>query len=380
MKLLPLAVKNALRNKRRTLLTIFGVAFFVGILCFMQTILTSFEAWSANADQYSRVAVMSKTNITINLPRKHEAYLQRLPEVQLVQKMDWFGGTVGELQSHKDFFANFACDPEIWLEIWEEYKVPPEEYRAWVENRQGAMVGKMLADRFGWKIGDRVTLTGTIYPVNPELTILAIYEGPDPMTMYFHWEYFNQLMGGDASVGMYWVKVRDHAAIPGLIATIDAHFENDPDPTKSMTEKEFARMFSSMMGNVGALVGAVGTVAVLIMVLIVGNTMAMAARERARETATMRTLGFTPGPILLMILAESLVVTLAGAAIGVGIPLLLFNVADLPMGPFFPTFPVAGKTVVAAIACALCVGLFAGSIPAALSARVNIVEGLRRVG
>lgn len=380
MKLLPLAIKNALRSKRRTILTILGVAFFVGIICFMQTILTSFDAWSANADQYARVAVMSKTNITINLPRKHEAYLQRRPEVELVQKMDWFGGTIGELQSHKDFFANFACDPEIWLEIWEEYKVPPEQYEAWRADRQGAMIGKMLADRFDWKVGDRVVLTGTIYPVNPELTIRAIYEGPDPMTMYFHWEYFNQLMGGDASVGMYWLKVRDQAAIPGLIATIDANFENDPDPTKSMTEKEFARMFSSMMGNVGALVGAVGTVAVLIMVLIVGNTMAMAARERTRETATMRTLGFTPGPILLMILAEGLVVTLVGAAIGVGVPLLLFNVAELPMPPMFPTFPVAGRTVAAAFAIALSVGLTAGILPAALNARVNIVEGLRRVG
>ena len=378
MKLLPLAVKNALRNKRRTILTVFGVAFFVGIICFMRTIVTSFDAWSANADPYARVGVMSNTNITINLPRAHEAYLQRLPEVEWVQKMDWFGGKIGDRR--EDFFANFACDPEIWLEIWEEYKVPPDQYEAWVKNRQGAMVGKMLADKFGWKIGDRVTLTGTIYPVNPELTILAIYEGPDPMTMYFHWEYFNQLAGGEMSVGMYWLKVRDQAAIPGLIAAIDAHFENGADPTKSMTEKEFARMFSSMMGNVGALVGAVGGVAVLIMVLIVGNTMAMAARERARETATMRTLGFTPGPILLMILAESLTVTLAGAAIGVGIPLLLFNVAGLPMGPFFPTFPVAGGTVAAAAIIALCVGVFAGGIPAALNARVNIVEGLRRVG
>ena len=378
MKLLPLAWKNALRNKRRTILTVLGIALFVGIICFMQTVVTSIDAWEGAADQYSRVAVMSKANLTARLPRAHEEYLKSLPEVELVQKSNWFGGIISDRR--EDFFANFANDTEGWLDIWEEYSIPPEQYRAWQEDRQGVIVGKRLAEKFDWPVGKRIVLKGTIYPVNPELNVSGIYDGPETMAMYFHWEYFNQLMDDKGTVGVFWLKGRSKEDVPTLIATVDQHFENSTDPTKTMSEKEFARMFSSMMGNIALLVATVGTVVVVIMVLIVGNTLTLSARERAAETSTMRTLGFSRGAILWMTLAESVIVTAVGTAIGLGIPVFLFNVLEIPMGMFFPVFTVAASTMILAGCIALVVGLGAGIIPAWMTARLNIVEGLRRTG
>ena len=381
MKLASLAFKNALRSKRRTILTVLSIAFFAGVICFMHTVLKAFESWEGQADLYSRVAVMSKVNLTNNLPPAHMNYLETLPDVSTVNRSDWFGGMVSDRQ--EDFFANFASDPENWNEIWEELKIDPAQYKAYCENRQGALVGRSLAKRFDWKIGSRVTLRGTIYPVNPELTIVAMFDGPnknDENQFMFHWEYFNQLMDGKASVGVFWLKVKTKEAVPRVMEEVDRHFENTNDPTKSMTEKEFARMFASMMGDIGLLVRSIGVSVVVLMILIVANTLAMSARERAVETSAMRVLGFGRRAIVGMVLFESMLVTVAGALLGVGIPVLLFNGFKLSMGAWFPEFPVANATIILSAAIAGTVGLTAGLFPAWLNARLPIVEGLRRVG
>jgi putative ABC transport system permease protein len=382
VKLLRLAFKNVLRNRRRSILTLAGVAIFTAILCFMQTVVTSMNAWEAHSENYARVGVMSKTNLTVELPLSYEEYLKGLPDVATVHKHEWFGGIIRDRE--RDFFANFACDPENFFEIWEEYRLPEDQYRAWLEDRQGAMIGSELAKRFGWTVGSRVVLTGTIYPVNPEFTVRGIYTSTakvaDVNSFYFHWKYFHELTGSRGTVGMYWLKVKSREAVPGVIRTIDNHFANSADPTKSMTEKEFARMFTSMMGNVVGLVRAIGSVVVLIMVVIVANTMALSARERASEVAMMRTLGFSRPSIMTMVLAESTALTLTGAALGVALPLLLLNVIKIPTGPHLPGFVVAESTVIGAALVALVVGPAAGFVPGWLTARVPIVEGLRRVG
>jgi len=261
--------------------------------------------------------------------------------------------------------------------------VPDAVYAAWKAQKTGTIVGGSLAKKFGWKVGQRITLNGTIYPCDPELEIVGIFTARDirqEEQLFFHWAYLDELMNGRKIVGTYWMKARTAEDIPKLKELIDGHTKNSSDPTETVTEKEFADQFMAMMGNIKLLIASLGTIVLIIMIMMTANTVAMSARERVTEVAVLRTLGFTGGQIVFLVMAESVLVSLAGLLLPLVTALVLFNGLKLsPAAQFFPFFLIEPKTIVIATTAAVTSGLLAAVVPASLAARRKIVDGLRQV-
>jgi putative ABC transport system permease protein len=267
--------------------------------------------------------------------------------------------------------------------LFDELKFSDEAYKKYCETKTGALVGISLMKKYDWKVGQRIALIGTFYPVNVELDIVGEFTTQNPRQeeqMFFRWDYLDELLEGKKIVSTYWMKARSDEDIPKLKELIDAHTKNSSAPTETITEKEFAAQFMAMMGNIKAIVAMVGAMVLLIMIMMTANTMAMAARERVTEVAVMRTLGFTAGQILSVIVAESLMVSLLGAAVAIGGSLLLFNVIKFSPHPiYFPVFLVEAQTVGVALSAALACGLLSSLVPAMRAARRKISDGLRQV-
>lgn len=384
MKFLRLIVRNALRNKLRTGLTVGGTAFLMFVLLFIRTALTEMEAWEGEAGTHDRIAVQHSSGLANPLPIELENFLKS-EEVSRhghqVEKMNWFGGW---WKDKKNFFGNLAVDPPAHRELWDEYRIPDDVFAAWTREKRGAIVGKALATKFGWKPGDVITLESNIYPCKPELLVVGFFTVPADVRkeqeLYFRWDYLDELMNGRKIVGTYWMKARSAADVPQLKEIIDGHTKNSSDPTETVTEKEFAAQFLAMMGNMKFLVWFLVIVVLVIMTLMTANTIAMSSRERVTEVAVLRTLGFPRGTILYLILGESVLVSLVGMLLPVTAALLVFNVAKLsPYAQFFPYFFIQSSTVALAAGAALVSGLVAAVVPAWLSARRTIVDGLRQV-
>ncbi len=383
MKFLPLLWKNATRNRLRTGLTVLGVAFLLFVLIFVMTALTEIEAWQGEAATHLRMVVQHSTGLATWLPIGLEAYLKGDEigrHAEHVLKLNWYGGYY---QDPKNWFGNFAVDHETFPRLFDELSIPPEEYAKFCGQKTATLVGESLLRRYRWKVGERITLIGTIYPANPELDIVGTFRSKDVRmeeNMYFRWDYFDELMQGKKLVGTYWMKARTAGDMPKLKELIDGHTKNSSDPTETVTEKEFAAQFMEMMGNVKGIVAFVAAIVMAIMVLMTANTMAMSARERVTEVAVLRTLGFTADRIVFLIVAESVLVTLAGAALPIAASLLIFNVLHWTPAPmYFPYFMVEPVTIGVAVASAVACGVASAAVPAFRAARRRIVDGLRRV-
>lgn len=383
MKFLHLILRNALRNRLRTFLTAGGTGFLLFVLVFVMTALTEMEAWQGEAATHNRIAVQHSTGLANTLPIELENYLkgeELARHGKYVQKLNWFGGIY---QDPRNFFANFAADIDCMLQLWDEFVLAPEQYAKLKAQKNACVVGQSLATKYGWKIGSRIVLQGTIYPCSPELEVVGIFTCRDVRQeeqLFFRWDYFDELLNGRKIVGTYWMKAHTPEDIPKLKELIDSHTKNSSDPTETMTEKEFGQQFMEMMGSVRTLVLLVGTLVMFIMVLMTANTMAMSARERVTEIAVLRTIGFPRLTILVLILAESVLVTTAGAGASLGLSALLFNALKLSPAPqFFPYFFITAKTAAIALACAVGGGLVSALVPAIRSSQRKIVDGLRQV-
>lgn len=385
MKLLRLVLRNARRNRIRTLLTAGGTAFLIFVLVFLMTTLTEMEAWEGEASGANRVVVQHSTGLAQPLPIALEAFLKGEDvsrHAQHVTKMNWFGGYYKEKTNQ---FPQFGVDIEHMQALWDEWDISDETMAALRKTKNAAIAGEELARRHGWKVGDRIVLIGQIYPFDPELELAGFVKHRkgdlrQEQQLFFRWDYFDELNGGRKMVGTYWMRARTPEDVPKLKDLIDGRTKNSSDPTETLTEKEFGQQFAEMMGGFKLLFLAVGILVILIMILMTANTMAMSARERVTEIAVLRTLGFGAGDILAMILAESVLLTVAGGAVSLGAAVLIFNVAKASPAPaFFPTFIIQSSTMAAALAVAGAAGLAAAAGPAILAARRRIVDGLRQV-
>lgn len=383
MKYLSLILRNVARNRLRTALTVLGVAFLVFVLVFAMTALTEMMAWEGEAATSLRVVVQHSTGLATSLPIGLENYLKGdviSRHAEHVIKLNWYGGYY---QDPKNWFANFATDQDTFDKLFDELVIPPDDLRRFREVKTGTLVGEALMRKFGWKVGQRVTLIGTFYPANPDLLIVGTFRSKDirqEEQMFFRYDYFDELLGGRKLVGTYWMKARTPRDIPRLKELIDGHTKNSSDPTETITEKEFAAQFMEMMGNVKGTVLLVTAIVLGIMILMTANTMAMSVRERVTEVAVLRTLGFTAGRIVYFVVAESVLLALLGAALALGAFFLLFNVLRLsPVPQFFPYFFLQPVTVAVALGAAVKCGLASAAVPAFRAARMKIVDGLRQV-
>jgi putative ABC transport system permease protein len=380
VKYLHLLSANLFRKKIRTALTLgsFAVALFLfGLLAIVRGAFSQ----GLEAAGTDRLVVINKVSIIQPLPVSYQERLERIPGIKGVTHSNWFGGIY---QDPKNFFAQMAVDDETWHSMYPEFSIPQEQWRAYMEDREGAIVGVKLAQRFGWKLGDRIPIKGTIFPGNWEFNIRAIYTGKQPADdttqFWFHYKYLEERENTywHGLVGWYVVRVSNPDDAVHVAKEIDTTFANSPWETKTDTEKAFAASFVKQAGNISFLIMSIGAVVFFTLLLVAGNTMAIAVRERIRELAVLKAVGFSDGFVLLLVVLESMLV----AAIGGGLGLMLAKLLSLrgdPTGGLLPFFYLPAQALAVGAALALAVGLAAGIWPAYSAGRLKVVDALRRV-
>ena len=385
MKFFPLIWRNLLRRKVRTIFTLLSV--FVAFLLFgvLMTIRVAFGA-GVNIAGAVRLVLIDKISLINPVPLSYMAKIQALDGVADITHANWFNGIY---QDPKNFFANFAVDPDSWLRIYPEVKLPEDQKKAWLADRTGAIVGRTLADRFGWKVGDRVPLQGVIYrrpDGSPwEFTIDGIYDsdvsGFDLTQFFFHYDYMNETIReqayGHDMVGWYVIKVSDPSQSEALAQTIDAMFANSPNETKTATEKAFIAGFAKQIGDIGSIMIAIASAVLFTILLVSANTMAQAIRERTNELAVLKTLGFSDARVLRLVLAESCLIAVIGGTLGLALAWVVSRMPD-PTGGMLPPFYLPRADLALGFAIVVLLGIGTGFVPAMQASRLRIVDALRR--
>jgi putative ABC transport system permease protein len=383
MRFLRLLYGNLMRRKLRTALTLLSVfiAFLLfGILC---TINEGFSAGvtMAGAD---RLIVRHKVSLIMLLPISYERRMAGIDGVDEIVHWNWFNGIYKN--DPKNFFGSFPVDPEKFLDIHSEYVLPKEQRDAWLAKRTGAVVGKTLAERFGWKIGDRIPLTSPIYPTQDdkpwEFDIVGIYDGAkkgtDTSGFFFRYDYFDEARAeGKGMVGWYVVRVNDPDRTTEVAAAIDAEFANSPYETKAEPEGAFAQSFIEQLGSIGTILLSILSAVFFTILLVAGNTMAQAVRERTGELGVLKAIGFTNEGVLTLVLAESLLIAVLGGGAGLTAAWLL-TLAGSPAPAVFPVFVLPGRYLVIGGGLVVGLGLVAGILPAVAAMRLQIAVALRR--
>ena len=376
MKYAKLIFKNILRNKLRTLLTVSSVVVSLFLIVSLATILTEFDR---GADEASPLRLVTRHAVSLGfiLPMSHLQKIKTVPGVKEVMPFTWFGGIYID---ERNFFANFACDASKLKEVVPEIKMPDADWQAFINDRQGAIVGKKLVMVHHFTPGQRITLKSPIYNQSVEFIIRGIYTGSDEKTLYFHHEYINELVPewGKDRAGTFSILANSAEDVPRVGQAIDSIFANTDAPTKTETEREFALSFQTMMGGVKPFLYGIIAAITFSLLLIMGNTMAMSVRERTREVGTLKAIGFQRGTITALFLGESLTVACIGAAIGIGAAKLIFSSIDLGVYiPFFIAFVPTKQTLIAAFVLSILVGAFSILYSAYRVSGLTIAEALR---
>jgi putative ABC transport system permease protein len=378
-KFIPLLLANLRRKKVRTILT-FG-SFVVALFLFglLAAIRAGFNQGIevAGAD---RMVVINKVSLIQPLPISYRERLKRIPGLTDVTFASWFGGTY---QDERNFFGQFAIEPETWRRMYPEFHVNEEEWRAFLADRQGAVAGRVTAQRFGWKVGDRIPIRSSPFGGTWEFNLRAIYTGAragdDTTQFWFQRKYFeeNGPEWNKGFVGWYVARIAKGSDGVAVTKAIDETFANSPWETRTQTEKAFAAGFVKQMGNISFLILAIGTVVFFTLLLVTGNTMAIAVRERTGELAVLKAVGFSDAFVLVLVLAESILVAFLGGGLGLALAKYLVTERDITGGLILLYLP--NGSLVAGILTALLVGLAAGVIPAVSAMRLSVVEALRRI-
>ncbi len=381
MKFFHLIWRNVTRNKRRAILTILSISIAIVAISVLSSILDAFNAGVELADE-SRLVVRHSTSLVFFLPKAYQNRIANIPGVKSVTIGVWFGGIY---QDKKNFFAKFAVEPETYFPMYPEYKIPPHQYTEFLKDRKGCVIGKKLAARFGFEIGQTIPIQGDIFAGSWEFNVRAIYEGTkkgaDETLMFFHWKYLDEWFPArvPTRVGFYIIQLANSSEAGRVAKLIDGEFENSAYPTLTETEKAFAADFVRMMGNFGLLVRAIGSAVVFAILLVAANTMAMAARERTMEIAILKTVGFRNSLLSYLVVAEALFLTLAGWGLGCGISWFICRGVENAFSGFFPSFPLKVETVALALGIALVTGIISSLFPAIHAARTTIVGAMREV-
>lgn len=382
MRVFKLITKNTSRHLLRTLLTILGLS--IAVIAFV-IIRTTVDAWYAGAEASSpnRLVTRHAVSLTFDLPLAYKEKISKVEGVEAVTHSSWFAGVYVE---PANFFAQFAVDHTNYFDIYPEAIVPLEQLEIFFRERNGVIVGQGLVDRFGWSIGDKIQLTGTIYPGDWDFTIVGIYTGAKEITdenMWFHrWDYLDERMreempGRAGRVGSFVVKIKDPTQAAVISEKIDAFFKNSQAETLTETEEAFNLSFVSMGSSIVTGLNIISFMVIGIILLVLGNTMAMTARERISEYAVLKTLGFRPGHLIGLIFGESIFIAVMGGALGLLLTIPAASVVKLALSAFFPIFKISTMTVVLASTMTLFVGILAAIFPTLKAVRTPIVDGLR---
>ena len=387
MKVLKLVYKNLLRHKLRSFLTILGIAVAVLAFGLLRTVVT---AWSAavEASSANRLVTVHAVSFIFPLPLSYRERIEKIPGVTEVSYATWFQGIYKD-QSFENFFPRLACDPETIFDVYPEFIVPPDQLANFKKQRNACVIGKKLAEQHGFKIGDIIPVKGDIYRGNWEFVVAGIYTGKDKTAdetqMFFHWDYMNERnkienRWAADHVGWYIVKIGNPNDAANVSEAIDAMFTNSDAKTKTETEKAFQQSFVSLSGAIITSLEVISYVIIGIILLVLANTIIMSARERIREYAVLRTLGFTSFHVVGLIAGESLFISVLGGVVGLAgaFPVCAGFGAAFPT--MFPIFNIAPMTIALAVVFSLSVGIIAAVFPAIRSVNMKIVDGLRQIG
>ncbi|MGO4278020.1 putative ABC transport system permease protein [Cupriavidus sp. OV038] len=379
-----LIARNAMRHKLRTALTVLGLVIAVLAYGLLQTVV---DAWYAGAAAASNARLVTRNSISLvfPLPLSYENRIRGVEGVTQVARSSWFAGTY---RDPKNFFAQFAVS-DNYIDLYPELILPPEQRADYRRDRRGALVGRQLADQYGFKIGDVIPLKGTIYPGTWDFVVRGIMEGRDESTitrqMLFHYEYLNEsirkkAVGKPDQVGVFILGIDNPDNAAAVSRRVDDVFRNSLAETMTETEQAFQLGFVAMSNQIIAAIRVVSYVVIVIVMAVMANAMAMSARERTTEYATLKALGFGPGFLAMLVFGESMVLCMIGGAIGILLTPPAANLFKSTVGNVFPVFTVSHETAAMQAACALVCGVAAAIVPAVQAARVRIVEGLRAIG
>ena len=383
MKYLPLVWKNLWRRKIRTTLTLLAVIVSFLLFGVLMIIRLAF-AGQVEIAGVDRLMLVHKVSIIQPLPISYLEKIRATPNVTLVSHASWFGGIYQDPSTN---VFQFAVEPQTYMQMYPEFKLPPEQMQAWLADRQGCIVGRDLANRLGWQLGQKIPIKGTFNRpkggdgVTWEFNIVGIYDGDastDKTQFLFRYDYLDENRRNlTGMTGWYLIKVADPSRAADTAATIDKLFENSSAETKTATEKAVAQSFANQVGDIGAIMKRIAVVVLFVILLITASQMALAVRERTKEIAALKAMGFGDGLILNLVLAESLTVALVGGLIGLAFAWMIARGGD-PTGGFLPIFLLKNEDLVLGIALAVLLGLLAGALPAITAMRLRITDALRR--
>ncbi len=386
MKVLKLIFKNALRHKLRTGLTILGITIAVIAFGLLRTVVTVWDS-SVDAAAANRLITRQSVSFIFTLPYSYKEKIKSVPGVQTVSFANWFGGVY---KDKNNFFARLAVDAETIFDVMSEFLITPEELSNFKKERNSCVIGADIAKQYNIKIGDQMTLEGDIFPGNWDFVVRGIYrpknKNTDATQMLFHWQYVDERMKIESpvrtgEVGWYIVLIKDPNKSASISNQIDALFKNSSAETKTETEKAFTQGFVAASGAIISAMNFISFVIIGIIMLVLANTMIMAARERTREYAVFKTLGFSAYHLIGLILGESLIISFLGGGIGIALtyPIVAGFEQAIPKG-FFPFFFIEPKTTIMAMSAAILIGILAALFPIQRTLKTKIVEGFRFVG
>jgi len=380
MTLTRFVTKNAFRNKRRSILTVLSITFSLLLLTFMMTIWRGFYMDKGSEQSAQRLVVRNKVSLVFSIPVFYREKIRAIPGVVNVVNAQWFGRKYKDDKS-QNFFAQFGTDPTEFNKVFPDFKMPQDQIEAWQKDRAGAIVDEELAKKYNWKVGDKIIIQGQTFPVDLDLTIRGIFKAPqNTQTLYFNKTYLDEaytVMKGNE--GVFYVMVDSPQNMSRVASTIDEMFRNSTKPTKTETEKAFSLGFIAMLGNVKAFILSICGAVVFAILLVSANTIAMSIRERTREVAVLKTLGFTRNSILGLFVGEAISLAIIGGLLGALGAYLLGN-ALASQGGFFGAMKVTPATVLVALTVAGLMGFFSAIVPSYHASQVNIVDGLRHIG
>ena len=391
MKFAPLVLKHLRKNWIRTLSTVLAMSVCILLFCTLQTVVEAVN-FGLHAGNANRLVTRHYVSLVFNLPLNYKQKVEAVPGVKEVVMNWWFGGVY---RDPKNFFANYATEPQAFLEIYPEIMLPADQKEKWLHDRRGAIVGRKLAQRFDWKVGDQFELESTIPPYRVghpfDFVVDGIYDtdqakypATDLNSMYFDYKYLYEATGRNLGIGWLVEKIDDPSHAGAISKTIDAQFENSDAATKTETEQAFLAGFVAMAGNLAFLLNGIGLAVAFTILLVTANTMSIAVRERQQEIGVLKTLGFSSGLVMTLILSEALLIGVLGGAMGILISLGIIKI--LPQVPMlgdivagFPNFGLSPQTTATGVGIALLLGLLAGFFPAVTGYRARITETLRQV-
>jgi len=388
VRVFKIILRNAFRHRLRTALTILGIATAVLAFGLIRTIVTAWNA-GVTASAANRMITRHRVSIIFPVPLVDRTQIARVPGVAGLSWANWFGGVYGNSSDFKNFWPRFAVDANTYFDLYPEFVVPPDQLEAFKKERNACILGRKVAAEHGFKLGDVITMEGDIYPGQWQFVVRGIYHGRDPSVdetqMFFQWDYLYEQVkqrepGRNTDAGFFVLRIDPPGAMPKVSATVDSEFTNSSAPTKTESEREFQQSFVSMSSAIITSLKVISLVIVGIILLVLANTIVMAVRERTREYAVLKTLGFQGRHIAAFIFGEALLIGLAGGVLGVVLTFPLVRAFGLALPGFFPVIRVEPITIVFALGAAALSGLAAGALPTARVVRTSIVNGLRMIG